>query len=119
MLLQGSSTDALMRLLSAAELRARVIANNIGNQNTPHYKRQTVEFEDLLMRELRRPNPNLARVEPRIVVDETAVPRADGNTVIMEQELGSMHENRIMYELYTSILRGQMNLVRAAIHGDR
>ncbi len=119
MLLEGPSTDTLLRLLSAVQLRARVIGNNVSNQNTPRYKRQVVEFEDLLLQELGRPQPDLRRVEPRIVVDETAAPGADGNTVSMEKELGSMRENRIVYELYTSILRGQMNLVRAAIHGDR
>ena len=52
-------------------------------------------------------------------VSRGAVARADGNSVSMEEELGRMRENRIMYELYTSILRGQMNLIRSAIHGDR
>ena len=119
MLLKGPSTDTLLRLLSAVQLRAKVIANNVSNANTPRYKRQVVEFENLLLQELRRPQPGLRQVEPSTVVDKTATPRADGNTVSMETELGSMRENRIAYELYTSILRGQMNLVRAAIHGDQ
>ncbi len=119
MLLDGPKNDLLMRLLSAVDFRARVLANNISNQNTPGYKRQELEFEDLLIAELRRPEPNLGRIEPKLVEDPDAVARADGNSVSMEEELGRMRENRIMYELYTSILRGQMNLIRSAIHGDR
>ena len=119
MLLEGPKNDLLLRLLSAADSRARMLANNISNQNTPGYKRQELEFEDLLIAELRRPEPNLHRVEPQLVEDADAIARADGNNVSMEEELGRMRENRIMYELYTSILRGRMNLIRSAIHGDR
>ena len=108
-----------MRLLSAVELRARVLANNIANQNTPGYKRKDLEFEQLLAAELRRPRPNLRRVEPKLVEDADAVASADGNTVSMEEESARATENRIMYELYTTILRGRMDLIRSAIHGDR
>ena len=49
-----TSSDLLLRLLSATELRARVISANIANQNTPGYTRQEVRFEEQLKRVLER-----------------------------------------------------------------
>ena len=115
----GPTGDLLLRLMSASALRAKVIAGNVSNQNTPGYKRQQVEFEDALVRELGRATPDVKSVEPEITVDEGAPARADGNSVNMEDEVVAMRENRILYELYANMLRGRSNLIRSAIHGER
>ena len=44
---------------------------------------------------------------------------ADGNNVFMEDEISAQRENRLLFELYASMLSGQMNMVNSAIHGDR
>ena len=108
----------LLKLMSATSLRGRTLAANIANQNTPGYQRREVRFEELLASRLER-GRDPAGVAPEVAVDEAAAPRADGNTVHMEDEVVAMRQNRILYELYASILRGRTNLVRSAIHGER
>ena len=114
-----NSTEVLLRLMSATALRGKVLANNIANQNTPGFHRQVVRFEEDLLAELDRRRPDLGRVEPRIVADETAAARADGNTVSLEEELGGSRENRILFEIYAAILGGRMDVLKSAINGAR
>ena len=44
----SGNIDLVMRLMSASAERARVIAGNVANENTPGYRRQVVRFEELL-----------------------------------------------------------------------
>jgi flagellar basal body rod protein FlgB len=111
----GVENRLLVKLLSASALRARVIANNISNQNVPGFKRQLVRFEELAGG---RP-ADLVGMEPRIETDLVSPASPDGNNVSLEVENNAMRENRLMYELYASILQGRMELVRAAITEGR
>lgn len=117
--LSGENNDLLLRLMSAASLRARVLAANVANQNTPGYKRQLVRFEDALLRELERPQPQPERVAPRVVEDEEGKPDASGNTVDMEREVSAMRENRLLYELFANILAGRTRIVQLAVREGR
>ena len=44
--------NVMDKAADAAWLRNDAIANNIANVDTPHYKRQDVDFESVLAREL-------------------------------------------------------------------
>jgi len=126
MQITGPETDLLMRLMSASTMRAKVIANNISNQNTPGFKRKVVQFEDLLVQQFARgtargdqvgnPAPGL---KPEIVTDELTPARPDGNNVNMEQEMNSMRENRLVFETYAAILANRMEVLRASIEESR
>ena len=102
----GPNGDLLARLMSAASLRSRVISGNLANQNTPGYQRKLVRFEELLSAELLEgASPErLARIEPEVVVDPAAEASPDGNSVDLEQEMNAMRENRLLYELYATLL---------------
>lgn len=115
------NADLVLRLMSAATLRARVIAGNVANQNTPGYQRREVAFEEALSRELDRGSKpgRLAELRPLVRVDPEAQARADGNTVDMEAEVSASRENRLLFELYGAILRGQRRLTEIAVRSDR
>ena len=115
----GNNSQLILKLLSATSLRAKVLANNIANQNVPGYKRQDVQFEDMLAKEMDRGGKHADRIEPEVVTDFESKSRADGNNVDMEVEMTSLRENRLLYELYAGILSGQARMTQAAIHGDR
>jgi flagellar basal-body rod protein FlgB len=117
--LGGPRTNLLLRLLSASSERARVIAGNLGNQNTPGYQRRDVQFESLLQEELVKRAPHLDEVRAELVVDTDTTGRPDGNNVVVEEEVSAMRENLLRYQLYATILRGQAKLIQSAIHGDR
>lgn len=116
-----ANSDLLLRLLSASSLRARVIAGNVANQETAGYKRREVTFEETLAKQLDqgRSLEDLERVLPDVGVDADAAVRADGNSVDMESETNASRENRLLYELYSSILRGQNRLTEIALRSGR
>lgn len=115
----NSKDQVLLNLMSASSLRYRVLTNNLVNQNTPGYTRQTVQFEDLLAKELGESAPDLASVEPAIVDDEFTPATPDGNNVNVELELNGLQQNRLQYELYSTILAGRAELMRTAISEGR
>ena len=117
MTLDATGSELLGRLLNGTALRARVIANNVANQNTPGYTRKTVAFEELLQRSMEMGGDPRA-VAPQVLEDHTTPARPDGNNVTLESELNAMRENRLLYEAYTTILYGQFELLRAGISGN-
>jgi flagellar basal-body rod protein FlgB len=120
MSLAGPENELILRLLSASSLRARVIAGNLSNQNTPGYLRRVVRFEELLARALERGGRgSLAGVEPLVAVDEQRAPGPDGNNVSMEVEVNAMRENQLLYDLYASILATRTRLIEHSIAGGR
>lgn len=115
----GNHGDVLMRLLSAATERSRILAGNIANQNTPGYKRQSLQFEELLAQELESSRPTLHNIQPMKLVDTQSPGTPNGNNVNMEKEVAAMRENMLRYEMYSTILKGSTKLVESAIRGDR
>ncbi len=114
MTVEGQHTDILLRLMSVTGLRARAIAGNVANVNTPGYTRQTVRFEDML-RKAYEDGGDLYAVEPEVVPDLESPARPDGNNVSLELELNAMRENRVLYETYSAILAGHFELLRNSI----
>ena len=112
------STDLLVRLLGACELRAKVVSANIANSNTPGYVRHVVRFEELLGAELQN-GGDVAQVAPELAPDLETPARPDGNNVSLELELNTMRENRLLYETYSSILRSHFDLLESAITHSR
>lgn len=113
------SETLLLNLLDASSERARVIANNLANQNTPGFTRRTVRFEDLLARALndRRSDPlSVRHVE---APDMISPRRQDGNNVNPELEANAGRENRLLYEAYTAVLSGRYSRLDQAIIGGR
>jgi flagellar basal-body rod protein FlgB len=111
----GVENKLLLKLMSASSLRARVVADNISNQNVPGYRRQVVRFEELLAPALARGESSLDAIEPRVEADTRTPSSPDGNNVHLEVEMNAMRENRLMYELYATILQGRMDLVKSSI----
>ena len=109
-----SEPDLLLRLLTAAETRARVISANIANQNTPGYTRREVQFEGLLRSELRR-GKAIDDIELEVVEDHVSPARPDGNNVNLEIELNELRQNRLLFETYAAILEGRGNLKKIAL----
>jgi flagellar basal-body rod protein FlgB len=116
--------ELLMRLMSASTLRARVLSENIANQNVPGYKRRVVRFEELLADKLARAaasgrDGSLAGIAPRIDTDTATPSSPDGNNVSLELENNSMRENWLLYETYAAILQSRNEMLRASISEGR
>jgi flagellar basal-body rod protein FlgB len=112
--------DLLSKMLDAAELRHRVIAQNVANANTPGYRRQEVRFEDALAHCLEHGGERAVKgVQPSIVDAGGEAVRPDGNTVDMDEEMGQLNKNAILYKIYAQLLATQISSMRSAITGKQ
>ncbi|MDH5719424.1 MAG: flagellar basal body rod protein FlgB [Spirochaetia bacterium] len=135
----NKSVSLLEKGLDTAELRRKVIANNIANVDTPHFKRTQVTFEAQLRRALDseeyvKKNEVPARVtderhipffksldyretKARPVIDYLTTMRNDGNNVDVEHEMSLAVKNQLTYEFMTSQINHHfriMNIVMRA-----
>ena len=105
----------LSQVLDASTLRHRVISQNIANVNTPGYRRLAVTFEEDLARALAIPDGGVP-VKPQVVVAD-GPERVDGNTVDIDQEIGDLNKNALLYQAAAQILTSRMATLRAAVSG--
>ena len=108
----------LVRLLGATSDRGSVISNNLANANTPGFTPERVEFESRLREALER-GDSLDAIEPELLKDSSGPASPDGNSVSLEDEMGSMLENRMRYETYASILEAQFEHIRTSVQEGR
>jgi flagellar basal-body rod protein FlgB len=108
----------LVRLMSAAALRARVLSENVANQNVPGYKRRVVSFEDELRARVAA-GRDVAGLEPRIEADLKSPSSPDGNNVSLELETNGLRENWVAYEIYAAMLQSRNNVLQTAITGGQ
>ena len=101
--------DVLDKAADASYIRNEVITNNLANVNTPHYKRQDVQFETTLQAALaggahlrenvKSVNENLNELDSFVYTDTTSLSyRLDGNNVDVDQEEAYLAENQIRYQ---------------------
>ena len=114
--------NVLDRAADAAWQRNEAISNNIANVDTPGYKRQDVEFESVLKRELG--NSKYTSLDDKVssihlnhlqAKERTEYAgyayRLDGNNVDIENENVMLAENQLKYQgLLTSIQQEFSNL---------
>ena len=106
--------NVLEKAADASWLRDQCIANNIANVDTPGYKRQDVDFESVLEKELgyRRyksmdekvANVNLSKLKVGAYTDTANFSyRTDKNNVDIENENVLLARNQIQYQ---GLMRG-------------
>lgn len=110
--------DLLARALSAADLRHRVLANNVANVNTPGFKAARVEFESLLQEAMALGDAPLA-VAPVVVRDNTLSLRPDGNNVDIDVQMSAVAANQLWYGALARSLSDEIGRLRAAISEGR
>jgi flagellar basal-body rod protein FlgB len=108
--------DILHRSMSTLTIRQEVIADNIANADTPHFKRREVAFESELGRALQSYDSNpfhaaltnrrhipfyrpkdYREVKPIVFLDYVTTYRNDGNNVDIDREMVDARRNALMY----------------------
>lgn len=113
-----SQFDLLSKALDVANLRQRILAQNIANVNTPQYRRLEVTFEDAFSRQLAKQQEKSAlAISPRIITVEDGPERVDENNVDIDIELGRLTKNTLLMNAYTQILASRLAAHRSAIAG--
>lgn len=119
--------------LDAAIFRRKVIADNIANADTPHFKRSEVIFEELLRKAIdsekteklkevptkithERHIPffrplDFREVKPKSHIDYLTTMRADGNNVDIEKEVSIAAQNQMHYSIMVERLNQNIRLL--------
>ena len=115
----GHNVDYIAKLMSVSTKRHEVLAQNLANVNTPNYLAKRVDFEKAFRKALDRGVDDALDVEATVVDDDKARVKADGNSVHLEQEMGRLQKNQLMFEVYSSLLRQNLGHVKLAISSGR
>ncbi len=118
--------NVLDRAADAAWKRNSAISNNIANQSTPGYKRQEVDFEGTLRRELSKfkyvsldekvSDLHLDHLNAQVYTDaEDFSYRIDENNVDPEQEYGELISNRIKYNALVDCMTREFQRTKSVI----
>ncbi|MDR3299710.1 MAG: flagellar basal body rod protein FlgB [Candidatus Accumulibacter sp.] len=110
--------------------RQQVLAGNIANADTPHYKARDFDFAATLQQavtgrgegSLQISRTHAAHLDgtggesgPRLMYRKPVQDSADGNTVEMDVERGQFAENAIHYEAGLAFITHQLKLYTAAL----
>src|SRR3954471_23493503 len=106
-MLQGL-TAPLERYMDLLSTRQKLVASNIANADTPGYKTKDIDFQFEFMSLVKGQQPQT--VEP-----DGLATKPDGNNVSMDREARLLAENAIRFNLATTLVRGNLKLVRDAI----
>ena len=123
--------DFMSKALSGSWLKNSAIANNIANVNTPGYKRQTVNFQEVLQNEMdlrqsvKMTKTNQMHMDPHnqgdisvSTVSDTSY-RVDDNNVDIDVENAEMAKNTIYYNTVVNQVNQQYKRLQAAMRINR
>ena len=140
MRIEGIFNSTIDLLGKSVDLRAKnqnIIASNIANAETPNFVPKTLAFEQELQGALKSgqsgqrtfSTPNARHIPIRgtgagsavqsvsgqIIETPAKTPGKDGNAVELENEMGSMAENQIMFNASVQMLAKKFEGLRTAI----
>ncbi len=93
----------------------KVLAGNIANVDTPHYKEKDIDFRKEL--ESRIQSAGDVKVTEKTEYDGFS--RADGNTVNMENQIVKVTENSLFFNSLVQVVSKKMSAMRYAISEGR
>jgi len=109
----------LEKMLDLHAAKHRVIAQNIVNVNTPHYRRRVFRFDSALRDAMSKGHSSdYNTIQGWVERPNTTPVRNNGNNVDLEMEMVSLKENATAYEIYTSLYSKKSQMVKAAIRGQ-
>jgi flagellar basal-body rod protein FlgB len=133
----GTTINLLGKTLDLRARNHNLIAGNLANAETPGYTPTTLSFEDELKQALkgkngrhgtpplthpnhlplRKLNTRIEDVQGEVIETPANTPSKDGNGVELENEMGKMAENQIMYNASVQMLTKKFEGLTYAIRG--
>jgi flagellar basal-body rod protein FlgB len=108
----GTTRQLVYKSMDASALRARVVAQNLANVDTPGYKRKEVSFEDQLQDLIKKKvqgaatqedhmpfgkGVDISSVAPKVFEAPDLTLPGEINNVDVDMEAAKMAENQILY----------------------
>ena len=115
----SASYDGSKVLMDVAVMRQEILSSNLGNIETPGYKRMEVskDFGKVFAKAVKAGKPGSLAM-PGVNVDlASPAQRKDGNNVILQDELLAMGKNGSEYETLVDFVSGSMRTLKQAITG--
>jgi flagellar basal-body rod protein FlgB len=113
-----TNVEALEAGLKATNLRQSVIANNIANMDTPGFRRQDVQFKEVLAKAMETGQADPAELDPKIVTPQTTEVNDQGNDVDMDLEVGEMLKTNGQYKMFVRMLVKEYQRMSEAIQTE-
>ncbi len=124
--------NELAKYLSFTQMRHKILASNIANADTPHYKAFDLRFKDIFKKSnmVRRINmvltnsrhirpAYLMQETPKLIVTPPLTVSQDGNWVDLEYQMAQLAENTMEYEIATQLLAKKFEEIKFAISEGR
>jgi flagellar basal-body rod protein FlgB len=126
----SASLDFQATALALHSQRAKVLASNIANADTPNYQAKDFDFSQALSQATTQSSAAPARTHPAHLPATSAADPApalqyrqplqaalDGNTVDLDTERAAFAENSVRYEATLRFLNNQIKTMLSAING--
>ena len=97
--------------LDGVALRQRVIADNIANVDTPHYRATSVDFESSLRAAIASGDADVS-VTPQLMATDTPV-GANGNSVDLRKETLAAVQTQFQYQMLARAAGDRVGLLKA------
>lgn len=108
----------LGRMLDLHAAKHRVIAQNVANVNTPHYRRREFKFESALRNAMGGGKAtDYSNIRGYVARPNTTPVRNNGNNVDIDAEMGALSGNGTTYQIYSELYSRKSRMVKAAIKG--
>ncbi|ATH91414.1 flagellar basal body rod protein FlgB [Bacillus glycinifermentans] len=115
--------------LQRANVKQKVISDNIANVDTPNYKAKKVSFKNMLNEESSRIDAmktDYRHIDFKgnesnysIVSSKQTSYQQNRNNVDIDQEMSKMAENQIQYQALVERISGKFNSLKTAITGGK
>ncbi|MED1123739.1 flagellar basal body rod protein FlgB [Bacillus atrophaeus] len=119
----------LENALGRANIKQKVITNNIANIDTPNYKAKKVSFQNLLNQEssrlesvktdYRHVDFSDAGSNGSIVANSNTAYQQNGNNVDVDKEMTDLAENQINYQALVERMSGKFNSLKTVLTGGK
>jgi flagellar basal-body rod protein FlgB len=96
--------------LDGIALRQRVIADNIANVDTPHYRASSVDFESSLRDAIASGSPD-GTLTPTLTATDTPVGANDNNVDLRKETLAAV-QSQFQYQMITRATSDRFDLIR-------
>lgn len=112
----------LKTAMDVSNKRAELISSNIANVNTDNYKAKRISFESELQKAIGKNQFSLTTtnekhmnhleiLEPKVIVNEEASLKENGNNVDLEVEMMNQATNGLYYSAMTAQLNGRYQML--------
>ncbi|MCP4214151.1 MAG: flagellar basal body rod protein FlgB [bacterium] len=118
--------NKLVPELNTRAARAKLIASNVANVDTPGYKSVDLQFQDELEKETGNLQMKITHqrhmteykevgLANNNIVESPHVGRADGNNVSIDQEMLKLTKNNIQYNIGVQLLSKRFAQLKSAV----